>query len=137
MNALLDEVLRVVPVEKLSVHFHDTYGQALANVLIAIEVHKQYFPRAKCYVKRVKGRGSIAPRFHPSTGYTLVANVYFSLIFREVSESLSRVLPVSVVAHMRKARARIWLRKTWSICYMSWDLKRSGFKNFSRNFPGY
>jgi hydroxymethylglutaryl-CoA lyase len=38
VNKLLDEVLKVVPVEKLAVHFHDTYGQALANVLVAIQV---------------------------------------------------------------------------------------------------
>lgn len=24
----------VVPVERLAVHFHDTYGQALANILV-------------------------------------------------------------------------------------------------------
>ncbi|GLE00793.1 hypothetical protein PINS_up009581 [Pythium insidiosum] len=27
----------VVPVEKLAVHFHDTYGQALSNILIALQ----------------------------------------------------------------------------------------------------
>ncbi|KAI6178960.1 3-hydroxymethyl-3-methylglutaryl-CoA lyase, cytoplasmic [Aphelenchoides besseyi] len=37
VNLLLDEVLKVAPAEKLAVHFHDTYGQALANVLVAIE----------------------------------------------------------------------------------------------------
>lgn len=26
-----------VPMEKLAAHFHDTYGQALANILIALE----------------------------------------------------------------------------------------------------
>ena len=38
VNALFDELLRVVPAEKITVHFHDTYGQALTNVLVAIEV---------------------------------------------------------------------------------------------------
>lgn len=28
----------VVPVEHLAVHFHDTYGQALSNLLIALQV---------------------------------------------------------------------------------------------------
>jgi len=37
VNRMLDEVLRAVPIEKVAVHFHDTYGQALSNVLIAIE----------------------------------------------------------------------------------------------------
>lgn len=34
---LLSEVLEVAPVEHLGVHFHDTYGQALANTLVALE----------------------------------------------------------------------------------------------------
>ncbi|KAK0404321.1 hypothetical protein QR680_017394 [Steinernema hermaphroditum] len=34
---MLDEVLRVAPAEKFAVHFHDTYGQALANVLVSVE----------------------------------------------------------------------------------------------------
>jgi hydroxymethylglutaryl-CoA lyase len=34
---LLRAVAGVVPIERLAVHFHDTYGQALANVLVALE----------------------------------------------------------------------------------------------------
>lgn len=33
---LLDTVLKHLPAEKLAVHFHDTYGQALANILLAL-----------------------------------------------------------------------------------------------------
>ena len=36
-QAMLDAVAGQVPVEKLAVHFHDTYGQALANILAALE----------------------------------------------------------------------------------------------------
>jgi hydroxymethylglutaryl-CoA lyase len=36
-QAMLDAVAAQVPVEKLAVHFHDTYGQALANILAALE----------------------------------------------------------------------------------------------------
>ncbi|MGB0513491.1 MAG: hydroxymethylglutaryl-CoA lyase, partial [Wenzhouxiangellaceae bacterium] len=36
-GAMLDAVLGVVPAEKLAVHLHDTYGQALANILVALE----------------------------------------------------------------------------------------------------
>jgi hydroxymethylglutaryl-CoA lyase len=35
-NALIKAVSSVVPINKLAVHFHNTYGQALANVLTAI-----------------------------------------------------------------------------------------------------
>jgi hydroxymethylglutaryl-CoA lyase len=34
---MLDAVMSRVPTEKLAVHFHDTYGQALANVLAALQ----------------------------------------------------------------------------------------------------
>lgn len=37
VNRLLDEVLGRVPVERVGVHFHDTYGQAGANSLVALE----------------------------------------------------------------------------------------------------
>ncbi|KAK6759848.1 hypothetical protein RB195_021424 [Necator americanus] len=37
VSSMLDTVIRSVPPNKLAVHFHDTYGQALANVIIAIE----------------------------------------------------------------------------------------------------
>jgi len=34
---MVDEVARVVPIESLAAHFHDTYGQALANILAVLE----------------------------------------------------------------------------------------------------
>lgn len=37
-KALIDCVAHDVPIEKLAVHFHDTYGQALANVLATMEL---------------------------------------------------------------------------------------------------
>jgi len=36
-NALVRTVGSVVPVEQLAVHFHDTYGQALANILACLD----------------------------------------------------------------------------------------------------
>lgn len=35
---MLEAVIKVVPIEKLAVHFHDTYGQALANILISLQM---------------------------------------------------------------------------------------------------
>jgi hydroxymethylglutaryl-CoA lyase len=35
---LIERVAPAVPVEKLAVHFHDTYGQALANILVALQM---------------------------------------------------------------------------------------------------
>ncbi|XP_069678533.1 hydroxymethylglutaryl-CoA lyase, mitochondrial isoform X2 [Periplaneta americana] len=37
MRAMLEEVTKYIPAEKLAVHCHDTYGQALANILTALE----------------------------------------------------------------------------------------------------
>ena len=36
-RAAIEDVAKYVPVEKLAGHFHDTYGQALANTLVALE----------------------------------------------------------------------------------------------------
>lgn len=36
-QAMVDAVAEKVPQEKLAVHFHDTYGQALANILAVLE----------------------------------------------------------------------------------------------------
>jgi isopropylmalate/homocitrate/citramalate synthase len=36
-QAMIDAVAARVPREKMAVHFHDTYGQALANILAALE----------------------------------------------------------------------------------------------------
>lgn len=38
MAEMLEAVCREVPVGALAVHCHDTYGQALANILVALQV---------------------------------------------------------------------------------------------------
>lgn len=38
MSEMLEVVSRDVPVNVLAVHCHDTYGQALANILVALQV---------------------------------------------------------------------------------------------------
>jgi hydroxymethylglutaryl-CoA lyase len=35
---MLEAVMFFVPKEKLAVHFHDTYGQSLSNILISLQV---------------------------------------------------------------------------------------------------
>lgn len=37
VERLLDEVLDETPVENVGVHFHDTYGQAIANTVVALD----------------------------------------------------------------------------------------------------
>jgi len=36
-RALIEDIITVAPVERLAVHFHDTYGQALANILACMD----------------------------------------------------------------------------------------------------
>ncbi|KAI4300904.1 hypothetical protein L6164_034231 [Bauhinia variegata] len=38
VSSMLEAVLDVVPVDKLAVHFHDTYGQALSNTLLSLQM---------------------------------------------------------------------------------------------------
>lgn len=40
---MLEAVLDAVPVDKLAVHFHDTYGQALSNILASLQVRHLIF----------------------------------------------------------------------------------------------
>ncbi|XP_023526452.1 hydroxymethylglutaryl-CoA lyase, mitochondrial-like isoform X2 [Cucurbita pepo subsp. pepo] len=35
---MLESVVDVVPIENLAVHFHDTYGQALSNILLSLQM---------------------------------------------------------------------------------------------------
>jgi len=37
VEKMLTTVMQAVPVDKLAGHFHDTYGQALANILVALQ----------------------------------------------------------------------------------------------------
>ena len=37
-RAMLERVAAEVPIERLALHFHDTYGQALANILACLEL---------------------------------------------------------------------------------------------------
>ncbi len=41
IHAMVDAVRQVVPVEKLAIHCHDTYGNAIENILVAIEAGVQ------------------------------------------------------------------------------------------------
>lgn len=42
MRAMLEEVLNVLPLEAVAVHCHDTYGQALVNIITALEVRTNF-----------------------------------------------------------------------------------------------
>lgn len=37
-KALIKEALHIIPINQLAVHFHDTYGQAIANIVCSLEL---------------------------------------------------------------------------------------------------
>lgn len=45
MVKMLHSVMKEVPSNALAVHCHDTYGQALANILTALQVRTECFLR--------------------------------------------------------------------------------------------
>ncbi|XP_051772858.1 3-hydroxy-3-methylglutaryl-CoA lyase, cytoplasmic isoform X3 [Ctenopharyngodon idella] len=47
MAEMLRDVLTEVPVGALAVHCHDTYGQALPNILIALQITQKYVTKEK------------------------------------------------------------------------------------------
>lgn len=63
MKDMLSAVMHEVPVAALAVHCHDTYGQALANTLMALQVI-QACPRRKACVHSPKRRGGRTAVFH-------------------------------------------------------------------------
>lgn len=71
MKDMLTAVLHEVPVAALAVHCHDTYGQALANTLVALQVMKAVCPilpegTRRCsftvFVDKVLRRMSVRPQ---------------------------------------------------------------------------
>lgn len=38
VSELIQAVKEKIPIDKIAVHFHDTYGQALGNILAALQV---------------------------------------------------------------------------------------------------
>ena len=60
IKSMLDAVLKIAPAEKLAVHFHDTYGQALTNILVSIEVMSRIKLRETPHLsERYSGSGFI------------------------------------------------------------------------------
>jgi hydroxymethylglutaryl-CoA lyase len=71
-ESMLDCVAQRVPVEKLAGHFHDTYGQALANILAAMQRGVSVFDSA------VAGLGG-CPYARGATGNVATEDVVYML----------------------------------------------------------
>lgn len=69
---LLNSVASVVPMEQLAVHFHDTYGQALANILACLEAG------VRCIDSSVAGLGG-CPYAPGASGNVATEDVVYML----------------------------------------------------------
>lgn len=105
-KALLDEVLKYIPVAKTAAHFHDTYGQALVNLYTALEYGVATIDSAVSglggcpYAKGASGNVATEDVLYMLNGMGVTTNVDMNRLLevaRLVSTMLSRP-PVSKVA---------------------------------------
>ncbi len=71
-RVLIDTIVPHIPVERLAVHFHDTYGQALANILVALQAGISVVDSS------VAGLGG-CPYAHGASGNVATEDVVFML----------------------------------------------------------
>ena len=113
IQAMIEQVAAAVPRERLAVHFHDTYGQALANILAALEqgvavIDSSVAGLGGCpYAKGASGNVASEDVLYLLDGLgirTGVAMARLAAAGRFVSQALGRE-PVSKVARALAAKA--------------------------------
>ncbi len=113
IQAMIERVAAAVPRERLAVHFHDTYGQALANILAALEqgvavIDSSVAGLGGCpYAKGASGNVASEDVLYLLDGLgirTGVAMARLAAAGRFVSQALGRE-PVSKVARALAAKA--------------------------------
>lgn len=112
-QAMIEAVARVVPRDKIGVHFHDTYGQALANILACMErgvaiVDSSIAGLGGCpYAKGASGNVASEDVLYMLDGMGVTTGVDFTKLVeagRYISDFLGRP-PVSKVAQAVAAKA--------------------------------
>lgn len=105
-KAMLDAVAKEVPIEKLGGHFHDTWGQALANVYAAMEMGVATFDSSVSglggcpYAKGATGNVATEDVLYMLNGLGIATDVDFDKLFdagQFISNQLGRK-PVSRAA---------------------------------------
>ena len=113
VQAMIDPAAAAVPRERLAVHFHDTYGQALANILAALEqgiavIDSSVAGLGGCpYAKGASGNVASEDVLYMLTGlgiYTGVDLGRLAAAGQFISKALGRE-PVSKVARALAAKA--------------------------------
>lgn len=112
-QAMIEAVAEAVPREKIGVHFHDTYGQALANILACMEkgvaiVDSSIAGLGGCpYAKGASGNVASEDVLYMLDGMGIGTGVDFTRLVaagRYISDFLGRP-PVSKVAQAVAAKA--------------------------------
>jgi len=113
LQTMIETVARAVPVERLAVHFHDTYGQALANILASLEkgiavVDSSVAGLGGCpYAKGASGNVASEDVLYMLDGLGIATGVDLAKLAaagRFISAALGRE-PVSKVARALMAKA--------------------------------
>ena len=111
--AMIDAVAEKVPREKLAAHFHDTYGQSLANIMAVMERGIAVFDTAVAglggcpYAKGASGNVGTEDVIYLMNGLGIAHGVDLGAIAqagREICAALGRE-PASKVAQALKATA--------------------------------
>ncbi|MBK5104103.1 MAG: hydroxymethylglutaryl-CoA lyase [Burkholderiales bacterium] len=112
IQAMLAAVAKAVPMEKLGVHFHDTYGQALANLYAALElgvatIDSSVAGLGGCpYAKGASGNVATEDVVYMLNGLGIETGVDLDRVFeagRYICEQLQRI-PSSKVARAMAAK---------------------------------
>ena len=112
-QAMLRAVAQVVPMERLAVHFHDTWGQALANILACLELGVSVVDSAVAglggcpYAKGATGNVATEDVVYMLAGMGIETGVDLAKLAatgRAISAALGRA-PVSKVAQVLAKQA--------------------------------
>jgi len=113
VQATIEAVARVVPIERLAVHFHDTYGQALANILASLELGVAVIDSSVAglggcpYAKGASGNVASEDVLYMLNGLRVATGVDLAKL-AAVGQFISTVLgrePMSKAARALKAKA--------------------------------
>jgi isopropylmalate/homocitrate/citramalate synthase len=112
-KTLIETVAGEIPVDRLAVHFHDTYGQALANILAALEMGVSVVDSAVAglggcpYAKGASGNVATEDVVYMLNGMAIATGIDLDLLAavgRKITKQLGRT-PVSKAAQALAAQA--------------------------------
>lgn len=108
MKNMLQEVLKVAPAEKFAIHCHDTYGQALVNICVALDhgitvVDSSVSGLGGCpYAKGASGNAATEDLVYMLNGMGIETGVDLTKLI-EAGQFISRVLKKQPESKVNKA----------------------------------